>query len=326
MPPAMCIPVSTKSFIKRCVTEAVAGIYIHVPFCKGRCIYCDFYSTTEGVEWKSRYVSALIQEIRQRKDELSLARVHSIYIGGGTPSQLPPEMLAAILQEVFALYSVDSDAEVTIEANPDDVTAEWLSVMRDTPANRLSMGVQTFDDALLTLLRRRHTSEQAVRAVERAQAYGFDNVSIDLIYGLPGETMEQWQSDVQKGLSLGIQHLSAYALSYEEGTPLARMLERGEVRETDEELSLRMYEHLMDATREAGFLHYEISNFSLPGKFSRHNSSYWQGVPYLGVGPGAHSYDGVRTRRWNLSDLKAYVTAGEGLPPYQQQLQVSIHL
>ena len=123
-----------------------------------------------------------------------------------------------------------------------------------------------------------------------------------------------------KGLSLGIQHLSAYALSYEEGTPLARMLERGEVRETDEELSLRMYEHLMDATREAGFLHYEISNFSLPGKFSRHNSSYWQGVPYLGVGPGAHSYDGVRTRRWNLSDLKAYVTAGEGLPPYQQEI------
>ena len=320
MPPATCIPVSTRLPIKRCVTEAVAGIYIHVPFCKGRCIYCDFYSTTEGVEWKSRYVSALIQEIRQRKDELSLARVHSIYIGGGTPSQLPPEMLAAILQEVFALFPVDSDAEVTIEANPDDVTAEWLSVMRDTPANRLSMGVQTFDDALLTLLRRRHTSEQAVRAVERAQAYGFDNVSIDLIYGLPGETMEQWQSDVQKGLSLGIQHLSAYALSYEEGTPLARMLERGEVREADEELSLRMYEHLMDATREAGFLHYEISNFSLPGKFSRHNSSYWQGVPYLGVGPGAHSYDGERIRRWNLSDLKAYVTAGEGLPPYQQEI------
>ncbi|MGN0233924.1 MAG: radical SAM family heme chaperone HemW [Bacteroidaceae bacterium] len=316
----MCILVSTRFFIKRCATEVVAGLYIHVPFCKGRCIYCDFYSTTEGAEWKSQYVSALLQEIRQRRHELSYARVHSIYIGGGTPSQLPPDMLAVIFREVFALYSVDSDAEVTVEANPDDVTAEWLSVLRHTPVNRLSMGIQTFDDALLRLLRRRHTSEQAVRAVEKAHSYGFDNVSIDLIYGLPGQTMAQWQYDVRQGLALGIQHLSAYALSYEEGTPLERMLRQGEMKETDEELSLRMYEYLMDAAKVAGFLHYEISNFSLPGRYSRHNSAYWQGTPYLGLGPGAHSYDGARTRRWNLSDLRTYVNAADGMPPYQNEI------
>lgn len=320
MPPATCIPVSTKSFIRRCVTESVAGLYIHVPFCKGRCIYCDFYSTTEGAEWKSRYVSALLQEIRHRKDELPLARVHSIYIGGGTPSQLPPDMLAVILKELYILFPVDSDAEVTVEANPDDVTPDWLSVLRHTPVNRLSMGVQTFDDGLLRLLQRRHTSAQAIRAVEQAHAHGINNVSIDLIYGLPGQTMAQWQNDVCRGLSLDVQHLSAYALSYEEGTPLARMLVRGDVDETDEELSLRMYEYLMDATREAGFMHYEISNFSLPGRQSRHNSAYWQGIPYLGMGPGAHSYDGLRTRRWNLSDLRAYVTAPPGIPPYQTEV------
>ncbi|MGN1256469.1 MAG: radical SAM family heme chaperone HemW [Bacteroidaceae bacterium] len=298
----------------------MAGLYIHVPFCRGRCIYCDFYSTTEGAEWKSRYVSALLQEIRHRKDELPLARVHSIYIGGGTPSQLPPDMLAVILKEVYTLFPVDSDAEVTVEANPDDVTAEWLSVLRHTPVNRLSMGVQTFDDGLLCLLQRRHTSDQAVRAVEQVYAHGINNVSIDLIYGLPGQTMAQWQNDVCRSLSLDVQHLSAYALSYEEGTPLARMLSRGDVDEVDEELSLRMYEYLMDATREAGFLHYEISNFSLPNMHSRHNSAYWQGIPYLGLGPGAHSYDGVRTRRWNLSDLRAYVTAPSGMPPYQTEV------
>ena len=302
------------------MTERVAGIYIHVPFCQGRCIYCDFYSTTEGEEWKSRYVDALLAELRMRRDELPLARVHSIYIGGGTPSQLPARALSGILNEVCRLYSVDSDAEVTVEANPDDVTPEWLAALSHTPVNRLSMGVQSFDDALLRLIRRRHTAQQAVCAVEQAVRHGISNVSIDLIYGLPTQTMEQWQADVRQALALDVQHLSAYSLSYEEGTPLWRMLEQGRIEEADEELSLCMYEHLIDSTRAAGFTHYEISNFCRPGRHSQHNSAYWHGVPYLGFGPGAHSYDGMRTRRWNLSDLKGYVQASGSMPPHQSEV------
>lgn len=302
------------------MTERVTGIYIHVPFCQGRCIYCDFYSTTEGEEWKSRYVDALLAELRMRRDELPLARVHSIYIGGGTPSQLPARALAAILNEVCRLYPVDSDAEITVEANPDDVTPEWLAALSHTPVNRLSMGVQSFDDALLRLIRRRHTAQQAVCAVEQAARHGISNVSIDLIYGLPTQTMEQWQADVRQALALDVQHLSAYSLSYEEGTPLWRMLEQGRIEEADEELSLCMYEHLIDATRAAGFTHYEISNFCRPGRHSQHNSAYWHGVPYLGFGPGAHSYDGMRTRRWNLSDLKGYVQAAGSMPPHQSEV------
>lgn len=302
------------------MTERVAGIYIHVPFCQGRCIYCDFYSTTEGEEWKSRYVDALLAELRMRRDELPLARVHSIYIGGGTPSQLPARALSAILNEVCRLYPVDSDAEVTVEANPDDVTPEWLAALSHTPVNRLSMGVQSFDDALLRLIRRRHTAQQAVCAVEQAARHGISNVSIDLIYGLPTQTMEQWQADVRQALVLDVQHLSAYSLSYEEGTPLWRMLEQGRIEEADEELSLCMYEHLIDSTRAAGFTHYEISNFCRPGRHSQHNSAYWHGVPYLGFGPGAHSYDGMRTRRWNLSDLKGYVQAAGSMPPHQSEV------
>ena len=302
------------------MTERVAGIYIHVPFCQGRCIYCDFYSTTEGEEWKSRYVDALLAELRMRRDELPLARVHSIYIGGGTPSQLPARALAAILNEVCRLFPVDFDAEVTVEANPDDVTPEWLAALSHTPVNRLSMGVQSFDDALLRLIRRRHTAQQAVCAVEQAARHGISNVSIDLIYGLPTQTMEQWQADVRQALALDVQHLSAYSLSYEEGTPLWRMLEQGRIEEADEELSLCMYEHLIDSTQAAGFTHYEISNFCRPGRHSQHNSAYWHGVPYLGFGPGAHSYDGMRTRRWNLSDLKGYVQAAGSMPPHQSEV------
>lgn len=302
------------------MTERVAGIYIHVPFCQGRCIYCDFYSTTEGEEWKSRYVDALLAELRMRRDELPLARVHSIYIGGGTPSQLPARALSGILNEVCRLFPVDSDAEVTVEANPDDVTPEWLAALSHTPVNRLSMGVQSFDDALLRLIRRRHTAQQAVCAVEQAARHGISNVSIDLIYGLPTQTMEQWQADVHQALALDVQHLSAYSLSYEEGTPLWRMLEQGMIEEADEELSLCMYEHLIDATQAAGFTHYEISNFCRPGRHSQHNSAYWHGVPYLGFGPGAHSYDGMRTRRWNLSDLKGYVQAAGSMPPHQSEV------
>ena len=206
------------------------------------------------------------------------------------------------------------DAEVTIEANPDDITPEWLESISNTLVNRISMGAQTFNDRLLTFLGRRHNAQQTVKAVQACKDAGITNISLDLIYGLPGETMDEWRQDVKTALSLGITHLSAYALSYEEGTRLEAMLRKGLIREADEELSRQMYDHLISATKQAGFMHYEISNFALPGFHSRHNSSYWQGVPYLGLGAGAHSYDGQCTRRANLPNIQAYIAATGDVP------------
>lgn len=292
----------------------MAGLYIHIPFCRSRCIYCDFYSTTREAELP-RYVAALCGEIRSRRHELADAPVRTIYIGGGTPSLLAPGQLRCILDEIRADYAVDEGAEVTVEMNPDDVVrtrgctacpAGHGAALR-FPFNRVSLGVQTFDDGLLRRLRRRHDALTAVGAVRDLQRAGVANISIDLIYGLPGQTMELWSRDLDVAFGLGVQHLSAYALSYEPGTLLARQRLRGEVQEAPEELSVAMYELLCRRAREAGFMHYEISNFALPGFLSRHNSGYWTGEAYLGFGPGAHSYDGQRTRRANAADLDAYL-------------------
>ena len=237
-----------------------------------------------------------------------------MYLGGGTPSLLPESVLSDIFEALNRHFSLSSEAEVTIEANPDDVSPEWLKNLSHTPVNRVSMGAQTFSDQLLNFLGRRHNARQITEAVQSCQEAGISNVSLDLIYGLPGQTMSDWQHDVECALGLGITHLSAYSLSYEEGTRLDLMLRKGLVREADEELSCRMYEYLISATSQAGFVHYEISNFALPGFHSRHNSGYWQGVPYLGLGAGAHSYDGHRSRRANLPDIKAYIAASGDVP------------
>jgi len=298
----------------------VCGIYIHIPFCQSRCIYCDFYSTTFGAEWKPQYVSALLREMEMRSDELHNTPVSSLYLGGGTPSQLPVELLQKVFNGIADHFSLTSDAEVTIEVNPDDVTPEFLLALRDTPVNRISMGVQTFDDGLLQFLHRRHNAREALDAVDLLRRFGYQNISIDLIYGLPGQTMKMWQDDLKQTLLLGLPHLSCYSLQFEEGTGLMKALQTGQIRETDEELSLAMYEYLMDATSAAGMQHYEISNFCFPGMHSRHNSSYWNQLPYLGFGPSAHSYDGNRVRRWNLSDLKAYVRAIDIVPHEQETL------
>ena len=292
----------------------MAGIYIHVPFCQSRCIYCDFYSTTLGQDIMASYVEALGREMSLRRQYIKCTRVHSIYIGGGTPSLLPPHLLQQLFSALDRNFTRHPDAEVTIEANPDDVTPQWLEGLKRTPVNRISMGAQTFDDSLLSFLGRRHNAQQTLDAVKLCRESGLTNISIDLIYGLPGQTMHDWQADVKRALSLGITHLSAYALSFEEGTRLYSMLRKGLVNETDEELQRKMYEFLMSATADAGFNHYEISNFSLPGFHSRHNSSYWQGTPYLGLGAGAHSYDGQRSRRANCPDIKAYIAATEDVP------------
>ena len=309
----MYIPVSTKSYIRNVVTKA-GGIYIHVPFCQKRCIYCDFYSTTYGLEWKRLYVSALRREMLSRRSEIDSSRVPSLYIGGGTPSQLPASLLMEMFQAIAESFTFAEDAEITIEVNPDDVTPRLIEVLHQTPVNRISMGVQTFSDKLLRFLNRRHTSAQALQAVRLFREANYNNISLDLIYGLPGQTFSEWKKDVDMVVNLGVPHLSAYALSYEEGTALHKMLEEGHVVETPDELSWQMYDYLMDKTADAGMEHYEISNFAIPAKQAQHNSSYWNGSPYLGLGPGAHSYDGENIRRSNNTSLKEYVQATADVP------------
>jgi len=231
----------------------------------------------------------------------------TLYLGGGTPSLLTGDALNCLFDDIDKIYGISHETEVTIEANPDDVTEEWVGRLKETPVNRISMGVQSLDNNILKTLRRRHTAEQALRAVQLLQESGYDNLSLDLIYGLPGQTLQQFESDVNTLLALGIPHLSAYALQFEEGTPLYRMLQEGRACEADEEMSLACYERLIDLTKTAGLEHYEISNFARPGWHSRHNSSYWQGTPYLGLGAGAHSYDGLQTRSYNIENLQEYI-------------------
>lgn len=283
----------------------MAGIYLHIPFCKSRCIYCGFFSTT-SLQKRHDYVDAVVEELRQRRSFLANQPIDTIYFGGGTPSQLPSDELERMLDAIYHLYNVREGAEVTLEGNPDDLTPSFLQRIRQMGVNRLSMGVQSFDDARLRFLHRRHTAAQAIQAVRDVQAAGFTNLSIDLMFGFPGQTLDQWKQDVQTALSLQVQHLSAYSLMYEEGTVLERMLSAGEITEVDEEVSLQMYEYLMDALEAAGYEHYELSNFALPGRQSRHNSSYWHGIPYLGVGAGAHSYDG-HDRFYHLDALEPYM-------------------
>lgn len=293
----------------------MAGIYVHIPFCKSRCVYCGFFSTT-SLEKRNSYVDAVCNELSSRRDYVGGEPIDTIYFGGGTPTQLPVADLQRIIDTIYNIYNVRAKAEITVEGNPDDLTPELLSSLRGMGVNRLSMGVQTFSDARLRFLNRRHSAQQAIDAVRNAQAAGFDNVSVDLMFGFPGQTIDEWRSDVSHAISLGVQHISAYSLMYEEGTLLNRMLERGDFEEISEDLSLSMYENLIDTLEAAGFEHYEISNFAKPGCMSRHNSSYWHGVPYLGVGAGAHSYDG-NSRHFNPDSLELYLN---GAPLEEEEL------
>lgn len=290
-------------------------LYLHIPFCQSRCIYCDFYSTTQTPRVRSEFVDALCRELEARVGEMEGREVPTVYFGGGTPSQLGFDEIAQIMQTIRRHYRLAPEAELTFEANPDDITPELVAELRRLGFNRVSLGVQSFDDELLSLIRRRHSAVGAVRAVEMLVAGGLTNVSIDLIYGLPGQTLEGFRQDLVQAFSLPIKHLSSYALSVEEGTVLSCKVKSGELQLADEELSLGAYNALIDAAAAAGFEHYEISNFCLPGFHSRHNSAYWDGTPYLGLGPGAHSFDS-RDRRFNLPDLKAYI-ASPGFPPHE---------
>lgn len=287
------------------------GIYIHIPFCRSRCIYCGFYSTT-SLELRQRYVETVVKEIGIRSQETG---VRSIYLGGGTPSQLTIPQLQQIFDAIYIYNKVEKDAEVTIEVNPDDVTETFAEGLATLPVNRVSMGAQTFDDVRLKFLHRRHTSSQVRKAVSLLRSAGISNISVDLMYGFPNETISDWEGDIDAAIALDVEHLSAYCLTIEEETELWRWLSQKKGNPSceilpDEELERAMYEMLIDKSEAAGFEHYEISNFAKPGFYSRHNSSYWDGTPYLGIGAAAHSYDG-NTRSWNIADIHQYIEGME---------------
>ena len=289
----------------------MAGLYIHIPFCASRCIYCGFYSTT-SLKWRQRYVDAVCKEMSlPPAPSIERGRIDTIYLGGGTPSQLTTDQLRQLFLYINKVYPLTTHhspltPEITIEMNPDDVTPEYAAVLPQLGINRVSMGAQTFDDERLRFLHRRHTSSQVPQAVKILRDAGIQNISIDLMYGFPNETLKDWERDIDAALALGVEHISAYCLMIEEGTPLWKLTIENEEWRIDEELERQMYELLIDKLTTAGYEHYEISNFAKPGYRSLHNSSYWQDIPYIGLGAAAHSYDGKR-RSWNVSDIKQYI-------------------
>lgn len=292
----------------------MTGLYIHIPFCASRCVYCGFYSTTLPA-LRDAYVDALCQELTLRAEELPADEaITTIYLGGGTPSQLTTEQLDRLFSYIYKVYS-PQPVEVTMECNPDDITPAFADWIAQSPIDRISMGAQTFSDDRLRLLRRRHTAAEVRRATTLLRQAGICNISIDLMFGFPGETLADWEQDIDEALRLGVEHISAYSLMYEEGTTLYRWLSEGRIQEIDDDLSLRMYDCLVDRLTAAGYRHYEISNFALPQRESRHNSSYWRDMPYMGLGASAHSFDG-RQRSWNVADIETYIAAiGRGERP-----------
>ena len=283
----------------------MAGLYIHVPFCKKLCFYCDFYHIISP-EDNSAFIDALLKEALMRKDYLGNETVSTIYLGGGTPSVFSVKELGTILEHIYKLFNVSQDCEITIELNPDDIQPAYLSGLKDHNINRISLGIQSWRDSDLKMLNRRHDSAQAVTALKETLNAGFENVTIDLIYGLPGMSLDDWASNLDFSFSFNIQHLSAYHLTFEPGTVFGKMLEKGVISEIDEDDSAAQFNTLIEKAESAGFIQYEISNFGKPGFFSVHNSNYWKQISYLGLGPSAHSFNGY-SRQWNIRDLKGYI-------------------
>lgn len=301
----------------------MAGVYVHIPFCHSRCIYCDFYSQT-NTDIKSRFVSALCREIELFQVVANGEKIQSVYFGGGTPSLLSPEELGRVVTTLRNKFPILSDAEWTLEANPDDITSDYAASLVRLGFNRVSLGVQSFSDAELRFLRRRHSSAQVFSSIEYLRKAGIDNISIDLIYAIPQQTREQWAHNVQTAISLGIPHISAYHLIYEEGTPLTQLVTNHKITPANEEEGIRAYQLLVDCLSTAGYKHYEVSNFALEGRESRHNSSYWLRIPYFGFGPSAHSF--WAEQRWansaNLEDYCAYIERGESPIDFHEELSI----
>ncbi|WP_430814348.1 radical SAM family heme chaperone HemW [Carboxylicivirga sp. RSCT41] len=285
----------------------MAGIYIHVPFCYTRCSYCDFYKTTDQ-QLKDEYIKALCKEIELNRTFFLKEDIQTIYFGGGTPSTLSISELEKIILTLKEFASFKNLQELTLEVNPDDVNEEYIKDIVALGVNRLSMGIQSFFDSHLRKMNRRHNADQAQRAIHIANEMGIKNMSIDLIYGLPYMTFDEWKENVRLAIASNVQHISAYHLTFEKGTLYYDYLKKGKLKEVPEESSIEQFDYLVSALKDAGFEHYEISNFSRKGLESKHNSNYWTGMKYLGLGPSAHSFDGIN-RMWNVRDLRKYCHA-----------------
>ena len=292
----------------------MAGIYIHIPFCRKRCYYCDFFKSID-LSQKARLLIGLKKELESRVTEFADEEINTIYFGGGTPSVLDIDELNGLLNTIQQHYRVAENAEITLEGNPDDLTQGFLSSLKQIGFNRLSMGIQSFSESDLKLMNRRHSVLQAIHSVNWAKEVGFSNISIDLIYGLPNQSLEDWEKNVRSAVELDVEHISAYNLTYHEGTVFYEQLKKGILKELPDELSLQQFELLVQILKEAGYEHYEISNFCKPGFYSQHNSSYWKSKKYLGIGPSAHSYN-IVSRRWNVSSISRYVDGLENNQTY----------
>tara|TARA_R110002073_G_scaffold153052_2_gene308020 strand:- start:11421 stop:12563 length:1143 start_codon:yes stop_codon:yes gene_type:complete len=292
----------------------MSGIYIHIPFCKQACHYCDFHFST-SLKKKDKIVQALAKELEIRNDELKNQTIETIYFGGGTPSLLTNEELSMLINEVYNNFNVIDNPEITLEANPDDllsVRAQSRTIFEDYKTigiNRLSIGVQTFFEDDLQNMNRAHNSEEAKECLSMATRY-FDNITIDLIYGIPNMSLEKWNENLQTAFKFGVNHISSYALTVEPKTALDSFIKKGTYPPIDEELALKHFNHLITETKKQGFVHYEISNFGKPNYYSKHNTSYWQGKPYLGIGPSAHSFN-QNKRSWNVSNNTRYIKSIE---------------
>jgi oxygen-independent coproporphyrinogen III oxidase len=300
----------------------MSGIYIHIPFCKQACHYCDFHFST-SMKKKDEMVLALAKEILIRKNEFTNETVETIYFGGGTPSVLTNEEINFLISEVYKNYTVSENPEITLEANPDDLSAERIFELSKSPINRLSIGIQSFYEDDLKMMNRAHNSAEAKKCLEEATKY-FDNISLDLIYGIPGMSDEMWKQNIETALSFGIPHISSYALTVEPKTALSKLIQTGKIAEPQDEATSNHFMILVETLQKNGFIHYELSNFGKENYFSKNNSAYWLGKKYIGIGPSAHSYDGER-RGWNIANNSLYLKSiqNDELPIETEILTIS---
>jgi oxygen-independent coproporphyrinogen-3 oxidase len=298
----------------------MAGIYLHIPFCRQACTYCNFHFST-SLKQKDALLEALFKEIQLQKDWLQGEQIETVYLGGGTPSLLSADELNRIFDALFKTFNVATLRECTLEANPDDLSVPYLRALKQTPVDRLSIGIQSFREEDLQYMNRAHTAQQSDYALKAAQDIGYTNLSIDLIYGTPGLSDEAWLDNIQKMAALDIPHFSAYALTVEEGTALHHAISKKAATPVDAAQSAAQAEQLMEEAASLGYEQYEISNFAKPGCYAVHNTSYWQGKPYLGLGPSAHSFDGQRIRQWNIANNALYIKSilTEGKVPFEQE-------
>jgi len=278
----------------------MSGIYIHIPFCRQACHYCDFHFST-SLKNKKPFLKALLKESELRRNYLGNEKIQTIYFGGGTPSLLTKDEILFIIDELHKYHEIEPAAEITLEANPDDLSIEKIKELKQTPVNRLSIGIQSFFDEDLKFMNRTHNAEEAVSSVKASQDEGFENITIDLIYGTPTLTNENWEQNLSRALSLNVPHVSCYELTVEPNTALHSFIKKGKIGPLDEQKTAMQFEMVMNRMKAENFIHYEISNFCKEGFYSRHNSNYWSRKKYLGLGPSAHSYNGT-SRQWNIAN------------------------